>query len=277
MSLVILFLALNQQALAGETDLFSQAEAAFRQGLALRQKRLSDPVPRSHLPPESQPDPARIHFQKAALCFEKLRGRGLANPALFRNQGNAYLLAGDLPEAILAYRRGLRLAPDDFALQELLARAREQVIYAQPGSFGRPPVEHRPPWLPRLPRNGTLLLTGLLYGCAWLASTRWWMKRQGWLLVLASATLFLSLLLALGFTLQGLEDLKEEKYPLVVIAQDGVLLRQGNSVAYPRRFDIPLNRGTEARRLFQRGDWLQVELSGGETGWVAQAVVLVDE
>jgi hypothetical protein len=103
------------------------------------------------------------------------------------------------------------------------------------------------------------------------------MKRQGWLLVLASATLFLSLLLALGFTLQGLEDLKEEKYPLVVIAQDGVLLRQGNSVAYPRRFDIPLNRGTEARRLFQRGDWLQVELSGGETGWVAQAVVLVDE
>jgi hypothetical protein len=37
------------------------------------------------------------------------------------------------------------------------------------------------------------------------------------------------------------------------------------------------NRGVEARLLFARGDWLQIELAGGEVGWVPRRLVLVDE
>ena len=46
---------------------------------------------------------------------------------------------------------------------------------------------------------------------------------------------------------------------------------------YPPRSETPLNRGVEARLLFVRGDWLQIELSGGEIGWVPSEYALVDE
>src|SRR5262249_57102047 len=70
-----------------DADLLSQAEAAFREGAHLR----------------DQPDEARRCFRQAAAAYETLRQQGAANTALFRNQGNACLLAGDLPGAILAF------------------------------------------------------------------------------------------------------------------------------------------------------------------------------
>jgi hypothetical protein len=76
-------------------------------------------------------------------------------------------------------------------------------------------------------------------------------------------------------------DEGEAARPLVVILDDGVLLRKGDGLAYPPRYDTPLNRGAEARLLFERGGWLQVELAGGEVGWVPRRLdqheyVLVD-
>jgi hypothetical protein len=62
----------------------------------------------------------------------------------------------------------------------------------------------------------------------------------------------------------------------VVIARDGVLLRRGNGVVFPPRYDTPVNRGVEGRLRFERGGWVQIELSGGEIGWVPRAAVLVD-
>ena len=53
--------------------------------------------------------------------------------------------------------------------------------------------------------------------------------------------------------------------------------RKGDGLAFPPRYGAPLNRGVEARLLFERGDWLQIELSGGEVGWVPRAYALVDE
>ncbi len=63
----------------------------------------------------------------------------------------------------------------------------------------------------------------------------------------------------------------------MVIAADGVLLRRGDGLAYMPRYDTPVNRGVEARLLFARGDWLQIELAAGEVGWVPRRLVLLDE
>jgi hypothetical protein len=62
-----------------------------------------------------------------------------------------------------------------------------------------------------------------------------------------------------------------------VISDDGVLLRAGNGLSYPARSETPLNRGVEARLLYVRGDWLQIELGSGELGWVPREYALVDE
>src|SRR5262249_22757717 len=66
----------------------------------------------------------------------------------------------------------------------------------------------------------------------------------------------------------------DREQPLVVIAADGVLLRKGNGLSYPPRYETPLNRGVEARVLCARGAWRQIELAGGEVGWVQYDQIL---
>jgi hypothetical protein len=241
-----------------DADLLSQAEAAFREGARLR----------------DQPEEARRCFRQAAGAYATLHQHGAANAALFRNQGNACLLADDLPGAILAYRRGLRCDPNDHVLRNSLEQARAQVTYPPSEGLGRPSVDPLPPWLPR---PSQALLAGsalLLYGLGWLALTRWWMTRRGRWLGLTVAALGVAAILGAGWGAGQLQASDEAQRPLVVIASDGVLLRRGNGATYPSRYETPVNRGVEARLLFDRGKWLKIELAGGESGWVPRASVI---
>ncbi len=243
-----------------DAALLEQAETSFELGVARR----------------DDPAAARPCFRRAADLYEELRRRGVSGADFFRDQGNACLLADDLAGAVLAYRRGLRLTPNDRALQAQLAWAREQVVYPQPGRFARPPVAHRPPWLPRLPVPGALTLAFVLFAAGCVGATRRVMRGRGKSLTLACSAFALTGLLGLALALQEGELRADARRPLVVVAQDGVLMRKGNGEAYPRRSDTPLNRGVEARLLFERGDWAQIELSDGEAGWVPHEYVLID-
>jgi hypothetical protein len=244
-----------------DAQILEQAEKAFQEGTRLRVHARE----------------ARPLFREAADLYEELRRRGIRNPDLFRDQGSAYLLGGELPQAILAYRRGLRLAPADRDLQARLQIAREQVTYADASSFGRPPLEHRPPWLPYLRPQMRLILALLFHAVAGVALTRWLMTRGGAALWVSGLALLAGALLAASLALDEWENRRAEQQPLVVLAEDGVLLRRGNGLAYPPRSEVPLNRGVEARLLFAKGDWLQIELADGAVGWVLSKYALLDE
>jgi hypothetical protein len=237
------------------------AEESFAEGVRLRR----------------QADSARPHFRTAARYFDELRRRGAANPTLFRNLGNAQVLADDLPHAILSYQRGLRLAPQDADLRECLEAAREQVIYPANTPLGRPAVERRPPWLPRVRSEWLLGGAVVLYALGWVGLTRWLMTRRGRALLLGVAALLAAVALTGLMIVSVRGEAPGGDRPLVVIAEDGVLLRKGNGLTFPPRYETPLNRGVEARLLFERGDWLQIELGGGEVGWVPRAYAVVDE
>jgi tetratricopeptide (TPR) repeat protein len=247
-------------AAAAPDELRLEAEAAFRAGAQFVAKA---------------PDKARKEFARSADLYDQLRQAGSANADLFRNQGNAYLLADDLPHAILAYRRGLRLAPHDLALRQNLSYAREEVRFSPPGTLGRPPIDHRPPWLLRLP-EWMVYLPFLFYLLSWLAAVRWWMvRRSGWLTA-GVGCLLAALLLGAAVGYEEWAEGRETAEPLVVIARDGVHLSRGNWSAPPPRYETPLNRGVEARLLFERDHWYQIELAGGEVGWVPAPAVLID-
>jgi tetratricopeptide (TPR) repeat protein len=243
-----------------DAELLGQAETAFHAGITVR----------------DDADKARPLLGKAASCYERLRLRGAHNADLYRNQGNSYLLAGDLPRAILAYRRGLRLAPTDPILRANLAHARDQVAYPGWGNLGRPPADNWPPWLPYLSSSQRLLLFFCAYSLGWLGIVRWWMVRQSTPLIAGILGFGVAILLASSLALQEWSEREATLHPLVVLATDNVFLRRGNGPLYPPRFETPLNRGVEARLLFARGDWLQIELSGGQAGWVPSAAVLLD-
>jgi hypothetical protein len=243
-----------------DADVLKQAETAFHDGT-----RQCD-----------HPAEARRAFAEAADRYEELRRRGMANAALFRDQGNAYLLAGDLPRAVLSYRRGLRLAPNDSVLRGNLEDARSQVAVTPPGKLGRPPAEVLPPWLPRPSPTIVLALALLSYALGWLALARWWMVRQRGLFIAGGVALAAALVLGGVFAGWTNARRQQDLHPLVVIADDGVLLRRGNGLTYPPRYETPVNRGAEARLLVERGDWLKVALAGGESGWAPRKYVLLD-
>lgn len=249
-------------AMPPEAGLSDRARRAFEEGLRLR----GDPVR------------AKERFRAAAAVYEQLRKRGTENAALFRSQGNASLLAGDLPQAIFAYRRGLRLAPADGALQEALAAAREDVARKVTGGFGRPPADDRPPWLPRVGFSGwSFALLLLVYVLCCLSLARWAMTRRQELLLASGIGLLLTGLAAALLGLASLYEKREQARALVVIAQDDLPLLLGNGLSYKSRYVENLPRGAEARVLFRRSDWLQIELSGGEIGWVPLSTVLLDD
>lgn len=224
-----------------------EAERAFAEGLARR----------------GQGGRGAAEFRRAAAAFEQLRESGAVNATLLGNLGNAYFLAGDLPRAILAYRQALRLSPADRGLRERLAFARAQVAFAD--GVGRPPDD---PW-PAIDPRVVFGLLALGYGAGWAALTGGWIKgNRVWLLAGLAAVLT-----AAGAT-HALWPRQER--PLVVVARDGVPLRRGNGEAFPPWFDAPVNRGVEASLLYRRGDWLQIELAGGEVGWVRARDVVTD-
>ncbi|HEY7314056.1 MAG TPA: tetratricopeptide repeat protein [Gemmataceae bacterium] len=241
-------------------DVVARAETEFQEGVRLREASQQ----------------ARPHFRQAAGYFDELRQRGVGNAALYRNLGNAYLLADDLPHAILSYRRGLRLSPNDLPLRESLAAARERVVYPASGGLGRPPSDARPPWLPQ-PRGEWLMIAAVgCYVLACVCLTRWLMVRRGRLLVWGLTALLLAGGMSAWVIARAGEERDREAHSLVVIARDGVVLRRGNGTAFPPRYETPVNRGVEGRLLFARDGWSQIELFGGEIGWVPRESVLVD-
>jgi hypothetical protein len=243
-----------------DAELAGRAEEAFREGVRLHEAG----------------GETRAQFRAAAALFEELSRRGVSNALLYRNLGNAHLLAGELPYAILSYRRGLRVAPHDRGLEEGLAGARDRVVFQADSRLGRQPPDLRPPWLPH-PDEGRLLAAALgFYTLACLGGTRWLMVRRARWLGMAAAGFVAAALPAGWLAVEARAAGRESARPLVVIADDGVLLRKGNGLAYPPRYETPVNRGVEARLLFERGDWVQIELAGGEIGWVPRRYALVD-
>jgi hypothetical protein len=262
MAVALLLGAAQEPAPPSDEEVLRQAEEAFRQGTAVR----------------ADPDKARALFTKAADLYERLRQRGADNADLYRNQGNANLLAGRLPEAVLAYRRGLRLASHDQELRDSLEYARDQVHYPGPERRGRPGADDWPAWLPRLPESVFLWLGLALYGlaCVWVTHWLWTARRDS----LTPAVVLLGLAIGAGGWWVHLkwQDWREAQEPLVVVAADGVEFRQGNGPSYPTHKEMPLlNRGMEANLLHRRGGWLQVRLPGGEVGWLPARAALVDE
>lgn len=212
-------------------------------------------------------------YAASAATYDAIAQQGPANGQFYLSQGNAHFLAGHLPEAILAYRRAERYIPNDARLRANLADARARV--ADPPAK---PASVWPAWLPRLSRPLQLWLAVVGYVLGWIFLTVWLWRRERWSW-LAGGILIVAAM-ALGTHLMVLNS-AEARFPLAVIALDGVPLRKGNGESYPayeiNRVEVRLNRGVEARVRGQRkNDWLQLELPNGLVGWAPSEAVLLD-
>jgi len=226
---------------------------------------------------ETRDDSAKAKplFRQAAAQFEQLWKLGVRNPRLAQNMAQAQLLAGDVARAVAAYQMGLRLAPHDSELRAGLAFARGQVQYPVNGNLAESARPRDRSSLLRIAAADDLRLAALvLYFLASMAIARAWMTRlPGWWM---TGALFMLLACATAVTvwLDERRFATEQKNKLVIVLENGSSLYRGNGGEYPRRFSEPFPAGVELHVLAERGGWYQVQLAGGEVGWISRKQVV---
>jgi hypothetical protein len=217
---------------------------------------------------------ARQRFAEAAADLERIVTRE-NSPAFFLALGNAEALAGRWPWAIWAFECGRRLDPNDAALREHLDYARSLVNYP-PGGRGRPVPDVWPGWLYRPTVNELLAVALIANGVGWLLVGVWYIRRRGPAFAIAAGLLGTAIVAGGWWYVEHERAAYDREHSLVVVAADGTMLHRGNGPSYPLHAEVPnLPAGLEARLLHQRGGWMQIQLTTGETGWVRQAKLLV--
>jgi hypothetical protein len=211
-------------------------------------------------------------YRSAAAFYDQLAGAGARSAKFYQNQANLHFLAGNLPQALLAYRRATRYGgtSDEMAnLRDALTQAGNEAGRTAWGVGLR-----RPLWMYPLGIKVAAVLV------IWIITTGLFLllSRPKYLRAMAGGLMF-------GWVLAFLlhvDQLDVARHPYLVVAADDVSLRHGNGHTYTIKLaagkEARLHGGTEGRLRGERSNgWVQIELPDGQRGWVERRQVLIDE
>ncbi|MDY7110083.1 MAG: SH3 domain-containing protein [Planctomycetota bacterium] len=240
--------------------ILAEAQELYDRGVALR---------------GSDPEAAREVFRDAAARFRQLIDDGVRNGHLHYNLGNAYLQAGEIGRAILEYRRAERYTPGEARLAHNLEYARSLRRDRIAPSGERALARALLAWHLGTSIGSRFAVFAAAYLVFWLvslahlfrpAATWRWAAGLAAVLWLACGISVLVDVTWDGSTRQG------------VVLVDEVIVRKGNGEGFEPQFEQPLHQGVEFEVLDRRGDWFQIELRDGKTGWIrADQAGLVNE
>ncbi len=241
-----------------QVDILAEAEALFDKAQAMRVKSTD----------------AKREFLRAARKYQLLIDSGTVTGKLYYNLANAYLQAGRLGEAIANYKRAARLMGDNEQLRKNLRYARSLVKGPAPR-----PREASPSLSTALgrylPLSRQVWLGVVVWLAFWLVMTArlFWPTKFRWRYpLLCLATVFVILAGSVAYELYRSARRTEG----VVIAEVAEMLK-GNGEGFARKFDKPITEGTEFDLIARRGDWLEISLADGKTGWIkASQAELID-
>ena len=224
-------------------ELLSEAEAAYADAAALSGDVGADGA-----------------YLRAAAAYAAVIEAGANSAALQRNLGNALFAAGELGEAMVAYRRAERIDPSDRRVREALAVARGRVRTAvEEGTRSR--AEGALLWWRGGVPRAWLAWGGLAgWSVIWLGLL--WKARGGPVVVAAGALVaFVGIgSLAAEWALSGRGE--------VVVVEDGVVARTGpDEAVYDAAFNEAVREGVEGVVIERREGWSRVRLRSGQEGW----------
>jgi len=218
----------------------------------------------------TQPERAKPLLDSAAQRFESLVAAGVHNGYLEFNLGNTYLHMGDVGRAILHYRRAQRLIPRDALLAENLGVARTKTLLTLPPARKSAVYRGLFFWHYQTSPTGRLILGLAAYIFFWiLLAARSW-RRSTALLIAALICAFLSTAAGGSLLVQRWQD---RNAPEAVVIAGDVAVYKGPAETYQKQFEQSLQPGVELVVREERGDWVRVELSDGEGGWVPRVAV----
>lgn len=203
-------------------------------------------------------------YLEAAACFESLEAQGHLNGHLLYNLGNAWYRAGEMGEAILAWRRARLFLPRDGDLVANIDAAREWTK-----DDLEPPGRRRGLARPLLApfdalSASELLLAGSIAWALLFVALAIRLRRPfaGWL-ALAST---LAILAAAGLGGSLARSYSVSRHPTAVVLVEEVTLRSGRDVMSTDLARV--HEGAETTVVEERGEWVQVTLSTGLRGWL---------
>jgi hypothetical protein len=213
-----------------------------------------------------QPARARQLFRSAAQRMQSVVSSGVENGRLEYNLGNAYLQAGDVGRAILHYRRAERLIPNDPLLKDnmSLARSRRLTSIAATSESELLRTALFVHYQTSVAQRSIAAIT--TYTAFWFLLIGWslWPRRS--LIAIASLSILLAATLAISATVSNWQD---RHRPAGVVLSADVPVYKGPGPSYQRQFEQPLQPGVEFVLLEKRGDWWNVQLVDGKTGWLS--------
>ncbi|MBN1357035.1 tetratricopeptide repeat protein [bacterium] len=213
-------------------------------------------------------------YQTAGSLYRSLERQGCRNARVYYNLGNCHLKQGSIGEAILYYRRALRIDPRDGDIRANLELARS--------TTGKPiePVEPgfiivlsgvAREWVSDMEITVITLLfylSGLTTMAAGLITSQRRLKRR---------FLRWSGILGLFFLLSGclLADRIADNHfrEWGVILKSGETARNGPGNHFAEVFTM--NAGYECRIIRHQSGWVEIVLANGYTGWIPVEIIEV--
>lgn len=213
---------------------------------------------------------AEAAFREAAGGFQALLAAGVVNPAIEYNLGNTHFRLGELGRAIMHYRRAERLAPTHPQVAANLKYARDRVEPLIRESGGEQLVDRLLFWnhTTTMRQRYWLTVLGSVFG--WGLLIVWLRVRNNG--VFAFAALGIALGLANAGSLAW-EMHAQSTNPAAVVVDKPVVLRLGRGEDYDAALSAALGPGVELRILNVSGDWLEVRLPDGQSGWLPRRSV----
>ena len=208
-------------------------------------------------------------FEKALAEYQKIRQAGYDSGALYYNRGNTYYKLGKIGAARLNYERAARLMPHDedlFANEKLV---RSLIREEDP--------QETYPWYVQMlvvirdsmPAGVWFVISLIVYGLLVLAGV-------GLIFVprlRASVVLWVLAgicgLLVFSFTAAAIHH--EAVYHAGIILEPEVAVRY--SPSYEGALAFKIHEGIKVGIVRRQGDWVQVRLGKGKSGWVERTAV----
>jgi len=206
-------------------------------------------------------------FRAAAEAYEKLLADGFVSVKLYYNLANACFKEGRLGQAILFYRRALRLAPGsgDIRYNLSVAEARTK------DNIERIPEFFFVSWMRSVRHTmgctaWTLLSLLFLAGALalfllYLLAPRLSLRKTGFYGTLAAAVLFV---VAMSFAASSRRELLDRSEAVVMSASVAVKSSPDKSAT-----DLfLLHEGTVVRIAGRLGEWCEIVIDDGKKGWI---------
>jgi hypothetical protein len=207
-------------------------------------------------------------FADAALRYDSLAQMGYANAELYFNLGNAHFRAGNVGQAIWAYRVGQQLAPRDPDIEANLTVAR---LAARDRIETIPPGFWKQLWITLGSllslREGAWLVT-ILWGALWLFIAGWLFlpSFRGWAAAAIRMAATAWMIAAVIFAARYLE-VTDTNGAVLIAAEAEAKSGPGNE------FDAVFtgHAGLECTVRGNQNGYVLVELTNGRVGWVPES------